>query len=330
MKNVVLVVLLASFAASFSHAQIASGLKDKISKKDKKDKSSQNKDIGVEFTEDEFGISGVYYTWQPEGSEWFKKIPQVVIQYTPEDGKIEFHVSKKESIDSYRTDDYIKTYKMVERCGEFGFSDYRKIGPDLWTNEPGMFMDAKFSRNTKTCEITNFDIEDKTFIMSKDKEFIDNMTLEKFKELYMKKRGEACMCYRDWRSGADPVPARKMRDSSLEEAALQKVKARAAREGWKEEILGVYIASEAWTKKGLWVTSTGEWTRSDRVNAVIVMKHENTCSYQRMVLAANETVLYNENEEGGGNMYDREGINIVGVVPENNYLNCAKAEELLK
>lgn len=333
MKKAILALFVAGLTISNGQAQVVNGIKNKISKKvkqdkkgkqDKKDKGGKTKDLDVEFTEDEFEISGLYYTWQPEGAEFFKKIPQVVLQYDHAKRTLEFHVSKKESLSSYRVNDVVRTYKMDVRCGEFGFDDYRRIGPDLWTNEIGMFMNAGFNRDHKTCETSNFRINDKTFIMSKDKEFIDNMTLEKFKELFLKKREEACICFRDWRSGVEPIPQRKMRDAEVEAEALKLIKATAQKQHWEEEILGVYIASEKWTKANLWVSSNGEYNSAERMNMVVLMKKDNTCSYQRFVIANDNWKI----DENGSHQSD--GITMAGTIPENKYVKCSKVEELLK
>lgn len=330
MKKVLFTLLIVSVsvATNYSHSQIGSGLKDKLTKK-KKDKSKPAKDIGVDIIEDEAGISGTYYVWYPPSVEnsYFKKIPKVAIQYKPEDGKkLTMYASKKEFLEYY-TDDFVRSYNMTEICGLYSF-DSRNNGPGLWTVEPGVFISLDIiETNSVTCEFEKFTEPGyKTYIMSKDKAMIDGMTLEKFQEIVKAQKIQDCECYKDYKMDKNPPPTRGMVSASVEEAGLEKVKARANREGWTEEILGVYVSSAEWTKEGLWVSSTGDWSRSDRVNAVIVMKDGNTCSYQRMVLATNET----EFGKGGEGYYDKEGINIIGVVPENRPMSCSKAEEMIK
>jgi len=105
MKKVVLGFLYAALIMNYSQAQIVNGLKEKIANKGKS-KEGKTKDIGVEIVEDEAGISGTYYVWYPPSvtNSFWRKIPQVAIQYTPDDGKkLTMYASKKEFIE-YFTD----------------------------------------------------------------------------------------------------------------------------------------------------------------------------------------------------------------------------------
>jgi len=159
--------------------------------------------------------------------------------------------------------------------------------------------------------------------MSKDKELIDGMTLEKFQEIVKTQKMENCECKKNDAMNENPAPERKLVDAEIEAATLKLVKAKAASEHWAEEISGVYIASEKWGEAELWMNST-EWNSAERMNVVIVMKNGTTCSYQRAVIANNNWKL----GENGSTLDD--GISLAGVVVENVPMKCDTANKLLE
>ncbi|GEM_PF-4513553 len=312
-----------TFQANNVHSQVGDKVKNAVNKKKKKDKG-----VGVEVTEDEKGISGTYYVWFPPSVEnsWFKKISQVALQYTPENGKLRLYASKKEYIDYY-TASYINKYKLIDACGEYSFRNNYNA-PDLWSVEKGVFMQKQdATTNLNTCEAKMQSFDRKSFVMSKDKAFIDELTEEKYAEYMLKLRSSSCSCLQDVKAGQKPLPVRKMRDAGVEKEAMRVVKERATREGWKEEILGVYIASEKWSKSNLWISTGGDWDVAERLNVVIVMSTSGKCKWQRAVIANNEFRAY---KSDGSGSEDVEGVSLVGVVPENNPAKCEAVEKILK
>jgi len=309
-----------TFQTNYSHSQVKEKLKGAIGK------SKKSKGVGVEVTDDEQGISGNYYVWYPNDNNWFKKKDEVAIQFEPTTGKLIMHTSKKESI-KYYTDGYINKYKLTEKCGEFAFKNNYNA-PQLWTMEAGVFLSSSSANtNLNTCEATYNEPNSKTFIMSKDKEFIDNMTEEKFKAYVLENRSKGCNCLQEVKAGQKPLPKRKMRDEEVEKSALKLIQERAAQQGWKEEILGVYVASEDWSGIDLWVSTGGEWEVTESANIVIVMRTEGKCKWQRAAIAKDAWKLAGGKREAS---YNVDGVSLLGVVPENNPTKCDAAETILK
>jgi hypothetical protein len=323
MRKVVFGLVLAALTINYGQAQIASGLKDKIASKGKKDKQ---KDIGVEIIEDEAGISGTYYVWYPPTltNNWFKKISKVAIQYKPDDGKKLIMYASKKEFTEYYTSEYVRNNNMTEVCGLYAFKSSPNF-PTLWTIEPGMFISLDVvDINSVTCEFNTFKKGGyKTYIMSTDKELIDGMTLEKFQEIVKAQKISNCQCVKGDKMDKNPAPERKLIDAEIEAATLKLIKAKAEAEHWAEEISGVYIASEKWGEAELWTNAT-EWNSAERMNVVIVMKNGSTCSYQRAVIANKNWKL----GENGSSLDD--GISLAGIIPENNPMSCTSAEKLLE
>lgn len=326
MGKLILSLLILAVTVSSSSAQFGK-IGEVFKKKGKGDKG--NKDIGVEVTDDEKGISGIYYVWQPSTTEdgWFRKISQVAIQYDPSNGKMVFHKNKKESVEYY-TAGYIKTEKLEETCGIYAFRNNYGV-PNLWTTELGMFMYRFDADVSMGCEFNKFRFGRESFLMSKDKELIEGMTDDKYKEILKAQTLEGCNCSRNAKAGKYPPPARKMKDAATEKAILEVLMQRVKREGWTEEILGVYSASEGWGNNEIWVSSNKNNAHvAKHMNIVILMKKGGNCHYQRMTVAKDKLDAIENGEFVDGK--EVKGITIVGVVPENKPLSCEKAAELLK
>ena len=325
MKNRLLTLLLFGVCflmVSNMHAQI----KDVFKKKEKKGKS--DKGIGVEVEEDKVGISGIYYVWYPPSTKenWFKKISQVAIQYKPETGELVLYTSKKEYI-KYYAPGYVKKYDLNNTSGQYFFqNNYR--APKLQTSKIGVFCSLDGSTNINTCELTSFKLTNESYIMSKDKAFIDGMTEEKFVEYSKSNRVDECIKYRDAKAGKSPPPARGIKDADVEKMTLEKAKAKAKRENWKEEVIGVYISSKEWDTDQVW-KSDNEVTAGEGAEVILIMKHPNgSCFYQKGQILKNVWAIDLNDVTGDPN--SERKLDLIGIHGSMIPLSCEQAQKLLE
>lgn len=316
----------ALFTLQTGNAQLEDKLNNFRNKLKKKEKAA-----AIEIKEDKYGVSGVYYVFNPPSPKYnyFEGLSQVSIQYYPEQKKLMLYTSNKDSIEYYEPS-YIKKYNAHENCNLFDFSS-RENSPSLWTAEPGVFFrNLDIQQNSVTCETSNAEsLEYHSFIMSKDKAFIDNMTEEKYMEYGKRIQTESCGCMQEAEAGVKPMPAREMRDPEVEKTALKLIKERAAQQGWQEEITGVYIASKDWSGDNLWQDSEGDVEWAKRINVVITMRLGDKCKWQRAVIAK-DAYVHNRDVNGDVTMGTIDGLSISGIVVENNPAKCETIEERLK